>query len=171
MDIWVYKDDGTRQCGMGKEITLKEMEEQLARIIGERNILSRMKGQLPGVFPDLCGAPNGHVNMYKIAPEGWTILERGIVGPNGFQRWVFGVIVGQDGSHVDVDGPETTFPLSAALHHISSSTTAPVLVRELVGYHLRVVGPKDDVSTLELMPNRVNVFVDDHGTIKQISFF
>lgn len=172
MSIWVYKDDGTRECGLGTEIELAKMEEQLAKIVGEKNILDRTKGQLPGFFGAWCGGPNGHVNLYELTPEGYKLLEGGFVGPLGFQLWIYGPVRGHDGITRDFAGPETPFPLST--HDIGFQVGAtpfnPVLVRELLGHDLRVIRPGDDI-TLDLRFGRVNIFVDEKNTIKEIRCF
>jgi len=171
MGKWVYKEDGTRQCGEGHEITIQEMEKDLARIVGERNIINRKKGQLPWMFPDLCGSPNGHVNMYELTPEGFLAFDRGIVGHAGFQVWVYDKPAPKAAGLLS-DVPETPFPWSAkeALPYVAHASSNPVLIRELIGYHLRVIKPGEAV-TMEYMWGRVNISVDENNEIKQISFF
>jgi|AGTN01.3.fsa_nt_gi hypothetical protein len=60
--VWVYKEDGTRQCGEGTEISLDEMRKELETIIGKDNVLASEKRILPLMFPLVCGGPNGSVN-------------------------------------------------------------------------------------------------------------
>lgn len=63
-------------------------------------------------------------------------------------------------------------PLAGAvdlLHQATDVSSTPVLIRELAGYFLRVIGP-DDVITLDYNPSRVNVFLDSSDRIQRITF-
>ncbi len=62
--IEIYRPDGTKQCGMGEEISLESMEKELNSIGVET--LDRRKGQNNLFRTVVCGAPTGKVNIYKI---------------------------------------------------------------------------------------------------------
>jgi hypothetical protein len=62
--VEVFKYDGTLQCGMGKEITLIEMEKELTSDGIE--VFSKAKGN-DGLFHiQSCGASTGDINVFKI---------------------------------------------------------------------------------------------------------
>lgn len=86
-EIWVYKADGTIQCQPASEteITLSTMREQLANLIGAKNILDEAKWPPRGPVPTVCGHPTGNLNAYKITPEGLHLLFSGVAGPSGFE--------------------------------------------------------------------------------------
>ena len=85
---WVWRADGTLQCGMGREELLGEARRQLAAILGEDAILSAEKRTLPGVIITPCGAPTGRVNAFELTEEGFWLLFHGFAGPIGFRPWV-----------------------------------------------------------------------------------
>jgi hypothetical protein len=84
-NVWVCKPDGTIQCDEdSKEITLEEMAEELAMIIGKNNIISMKKISTPVI--QLCGIPSGNMNAYEVTESGAILLESGFMGPLGFKR-------------------------------------------------------------------------------------
>lgn len=78
--VRVYKYDGTKQCGEGKEITLAEMAKQLNGIV----IFSSQKLSDGKMRIQMCGADTGMANVYEIdrsdLPKAVTL---------GFQEWTF----------------------------------------------------------------------------------
>ncbi len=60
--LFVGKTDGSKQCGMGDEISLEEMQAQLGSI----RVYSAKKGSDGLIRVTLCGAPTGALNLYEI---------------------------------------------------------------------------------------------------------
>lgn len=60
--VLVYKPDGSLQCGMGKAISLEEMEKQLSGI----RVSSRDKRPDGLMHIQVCGSPTGMINVYEI---------------------------------------------------------------------------------------------------------
>ena len=86
-EIWVYKADGTIQCEPTEahEISLDEMQTELAMLIGDKHILGAEERPPLGPVISLCGAATGQVNAYRITLEGFRLLMTGIAGTGGFQ--------------------------------------------------------------------------------------
>jgi hypothetical protein len=185
---WVYKEDGTLQCGMGREIPLDEMRKQLAGIIGDKEILRQEKRHLPLFLSQRCGARTGNANAYELTQEGARILFKGFVGPLGFQLWTWpspsGVHYAIGAGGGETAAPAQAFPLGVfakdngefskeavvhALETMSSVDLHPVLVRELIGRLCRIIR-FGDVTTMEYIQERVNIRLDDKDRIVKISF-
>jgi hypothetical protein len=76
--VKVYKADGSLQCGMGKKITLEDMEKELKGI----QVFSR-SNQNDGLMRiQVCGAPTGQSNVYEISRSD---LEKALKA--GFKEW------------------------------------------------------------------------------------
>src|SRR5690606_4760685 len=61
--VFVYKPDGSLQCGMGQSIKPETMASQL----GEIKIYS-MENKNDGMMRiQLCGSPTGQINVYEIS--------------------------------------------------------------------------------------------------------
>ena len=182
--IWVYKDDGTKQCGWGKEIPLAEMEKQLATLIGQGEILGREKRVLPRVFPEMCGGPTGRVNAYRITEKGLYMLFHGFVGPHGFKLWMWPAREAEGTSRGGEPVGWVPFPLFVtvppsaeaangvlvnALAGVSQAGAHPVLIRELIGHPVRYYAQGDGL-TMDYRPERVNIEHDDKHVITSIWF-
>ena len=181
--VWVYKEDGTRQCGEGTEVPLNVMQNELEKIIGSDNIISAEKRTIPLFYPQICGGRNGSANAYKITEDGSKLLFDGFVGNGGFQLWIWeNPTVGSMTS----EDPEVPFPLGEAikaatdnsgaasvLHglmsHIASVGQHPTLIRELVGRKCRYYHTGDNL-TLDFRPNRTNIEVNGQKEIVRIWF-
>ena len=77
--VYVYKADGSLQCGMGQKIDLSEMKKQLAPIetfSANNNHDGLMRVQM-------CGQPTGTCNVYQIRAAD---LEQALT--LGFKKWV-----------------------------------------------------------------------------------
>jgi hypothetical protein len=85
--VKIFQFDGTGQCGMGKEISLDEMEEKLKMIGGK--IIQKEKRTVPYIIPTVCGAPTGAANVYTLPTENWELIKRDFLGTLGFALWVF----------------------------------------------------------------------------------
>src|SRR5438270_631682 len=70
---WVWRHDGTLQCGLGSEETLDEARAQLETVIGAANVIQGEKRHLPGLIIQLCGAPTGQVNAFELTPAGFLL--------------------------------------------------------------------------------------------------
>lgn len=143
-NVWVCRHDGTIQCESFPEITLADMRNELAALIGEDNILDMKKEQV--MMPSACGLPTGGINSYEITPAGWHLLTHGISGPNGFFKC--------RGNQTEAANVQTA--ISAAAER------TPKLIRELVGHPIRVY-TTGDALTEDFRPDRFNVelSVDD----------
>ena len=75
---FIYKYDGSLQCGMGESIPLKEMAKQLDGI----NIYSQSKKNDGLMHIQVCGSNTGQINVYEIAEAD---LEKAI--KKGFKSW------------------------------------------------------------------------------------
>lgn len=174
VDIWVYKEDGTVQCG-GKEITLDEMRKQLATAIGDREILSQEKRQLPGLYPEQCGLPNGRVNAYQITAKGLWILFRGFLGSLGFKVWMFPdpktgapfdnpvpwpfLTLFQGDRHDFAAGGEAKEQTTALINIAAALTQVgqtPTMLSEVIGRAVRFYKTGDSL-TMDYRPQRVNI--------------
>lgn len=60
--VFVYKPDGSLQCGMGKAIPVEEMEKQLSGI----RVHSRQNRPDGLMHIQVCGSPTGMINVYEI---------------------------------------------------------------------------------------------------------
>jgi hypothetical protein len=192
MGIWVYKADGTLQCGQGQEISLEEMRKELATFIGERNILAGEKRTKPGMIIDLCGAPTGKVNAYEITAEGLFLLFRGIVGPMGFEIWKWPAAETAQSTETaqsarslldnTVPWPwaalfagkdaDETAQKKAVLNIISSLSDVganPTTIVELLGRPVRFY-TTGDALTMDYRPERVNIEQSSSHHIVRIWF-
>lgn len=154
-NVWVYKFDGTIQCMPEvQETSLEKMREELASLIGDKNILSMEKGQRQVI--QLCNFPTGKINCYEITQEGWSLLETGIRGPCGFER--------MDHGPKEADG-------NVNLGRLIGSLTAlnPNSVQDLVGHPLRTY-KTGDLITYDWRPNRCNIELDDSHSIVKVWF-
>jgi uncharacterized lipoprotein YajG len=78
--VFVYKYDGTKQCGEGQEVSLDAMSKQLRNI----KILSMTKKNDGMMRIQVCGAPTGQANVYEIEAENLKKAKE-----FGFQEWKF----------------------------------------------------------------------------------
>lgn len=188
--VWVYKADGTIQCEAGEGISLEKMQDQLNKVIGKENILLSEKRKLPLFIADLCGAPTGSVNAYKITKEGAYLLFKGFPGPMGFALWIWGEPSGEGlsrgfvlGEH-KLSGDGDPFPVSLIqgadpgdasaiflnfIASLSQSGAQPTLISELIGRRCRCY-KQGDMLTRDYMPMRVNVELDESNVIGKVWF-
>ena len=170
---WVWRHDGTLQCGMGQEEMLDEAREQLATIIGDDDIVSGEKRTLPSMIITLCGAPTGQVNAFELTESGFWLLFHGIVGPIGFRPW-------QDELPGKSVGGEVPFPSSLAARELTDTIKrvsiagtrggggGPTAIDELYGRLCRVYNVGDEL-TKDHLPERFNVGLV-RGRIKELWF-
>lgn len=62
-NVFVFKADGSLQCGMGKAISIEDMEKELKGI----KVLSRDKRPDGMMHIQVCGSPTGVINIYEIS--------------------------------------------------------------------------------------------------------
>jgi hypothetical protein len=79
-NVFVYKYDGTRQCGQGQEVTLDAMSRQLREV----KIISMSKKNDGVMRIQVCGAPTGNANVFEILSQ-----DQSKVLKYGFQIWKF----------------------------------------------------------------------------------
>ena len=78
--IFVYKYDGSLQCGMGNPIAL----EVMARELGNIPVISSQKKNDGLMHIQVCGSVSGKANVYEISAKFQKEAEA-----NGFKRWTF----------------------------------------------------------------------------------
>ncbi|MDZ4371242.1 MAG: I78 family peptidase inhibitor [Phenylobacterium sp.] len=202
---WVFKPDGAIQCQGGPAQSLDSARAELARLIGESEILRGVQAQL--IVMTVCGAPGGRVNAFELTPAGLERLQTGFVGPGGWRLWIFDDPPQPAASHGSKTpaGPEVPLPLSATLDRLLGDAPMPKLdflpsetldqmrawqaslasramevvlqfaaaqptrLDELVGYDIRLVKPGEGV-TRDLRPDRLNLYLDEHGRIRSHAF-
>lgn len=71
--VFVFKADGTKQCGIGSATTVQQMAQEL----GDIKIVSQENKSDGKLYPMVCGAPTGKINVYEI-PE--RDLEKAVAG-------------------------------------------------------------------------------------------
>jgi hypothetical protein len=78
--VWVYKYDGSLQCGMGDVISLEKMKEEFEGI----KVYSKEKRSDGLMRIQVCGSPTGQANLYEIKK---TDLDKAT--EKGFQLWTY----------------------------------------------------------------------------------
>lgn len=76
--VFVYKPDGSLQCGMGKGVSPNEMEKQLDGI----KVYSRENRPDGKMHIQVCGSPTGQVNVYEIPASSLKEAEK-----RGFKKF------------------------------------------------------------------------------------
>ena len=168
---WVWRHDGTLQCGLGNEESLDEARSQLGAIIGDNHILAAEKRDLSSALITLCGAPTGRVNAFELTAEGYYLLFHGFPGSIGFAPWIdaqtmdrtagqFAALStdgGDDGATATIVGPS----------HGGDSN--PTSIHQLYGRVCRVyrVG---DALTKDLVPGRFNIGLSNTGRAQELWF-
>ncbi|MEY4615999.1 MAG: hypothetical protein RJB66_959 [Pseudomonadota bacterium] len=79
--VRVYRYDGTLQCGMGKRISVEEMQKDLKDI----PVISTAHLNDGLMRIQLCGSPTGDANVFEIEE---LYLEK--AKSFGFREWTFG---------------------------------------------------------------------------------
>jgi hypothetical protein len=78
--IRVYKYDGSKQCGMGKAVSLDEMKKQL----GDIAVFSQMNMADNLMRTQVCGNDTGRANVYEIDQSRLEDAKK-----KGFKEWTF----------------------------------------------------------------------------------
>ena len=78
--VFVYKYDGSLQCGMGKPIALDVMAKELAGV----PVLSSVKKRDGLMHIQVCGSITGMANVYEISNKNLKQAEA-----KGFKKWSF----------------------------------------------------------------------------------
>lgn len=79
--VKVYRYDGTLQCGMGKRVSVEEMQKDLKDV----PVISSTHLNDGLMRIQLCGSPTGDANVYEIEE---THLDK--AKSLGFREWTFG---------------------------------------------------------------------------------
>lgn len=112
MSVWIYRADGSLQCGFAEGESLETARADLAKAVGDDKILSQEKRQKPGVVSSVCGAPTGAVNAYELSDEGYQLWLTGFAGRLGFEIWIWGGAKSGGGpNNYFAAGPEVPFPM------------------------------------------------------------
>ncbi len=77
--VYIFKPDGTLQCGQGQEITTVEMAKELEGI----TIRSQNKREDGRLHVMMCGASSGKINVFEIAEKDLELAKK-----KGFQELV-----------------------------------------------------------------------------------
>lgn len=168
---WVWRHDGTLQCGLGAEETLQEAREQLETVIGPDNVLVGEKRTLPNLIITMCGAPTGEVNAFQLTPWGFWLLFNGIVGPIDFRPWVDeNLAIEQDGGEVPVPfkGISQARLQAVSLAIVGVAKGEPSSIDELYGRTCRVYNVGDGLTD-DYIAERFNVGLA-RGRIKEMWF-
>ncbi len=78
--VFVYKYDGSLQCGKGKALSVDAMSKQLQGI----QIFSSQKKSDGLMHIQVCGSITGMANVYEIPQTAWPAAEA-----KGFKTWSF----------------------------------------------------------------------------------
>ena len=78
--LFVYKYDGSLQCGMGKEVPVEKMEQELKGI----KVLSKTKKPDNLMRVQVCGSNTGQANVYEIPLDKLPEAEK-----KGFKEWTY----------------------------------------------------------------------------------
>ncbi len=154
--------DGTMACGSGEQRPL----EDDAKMLMERGA-SKIYGMVNTAGPfAVCKAchicPTGRVNAFAITREDWIKIESSFVGPAPFMLW-------SGAPYPDIiavepaSAPDDTQPVVK----MSSLAYGPVLIRDLIGYTVRILTP-DSGGTTDYVPDRINFIVNHEGRIEDI---
>jgi hypothetical protein len=76
--VFVYKPDGSLQCGMAKGTVPEEMEKELSGI----QVFSRSNRPDGKMHIQVCGSPTGRVNVYEIPSSSFKEVEK-----RGFKKF------------------------------------------------------------------------------------
>lgn len=78
--VWIFKYDGSKQCGMGKAISLEDMKKDLEGI----TIYASEKKSDGMMRTQVCGSPTGQTNRYQINKDQLELAQK-----KGFKLWIF----------------------------------------------------------------------------------
>lgn len=78
--IRVYKYDGTKQCGQGKQLDIVEMQKELGGI-KVYSATTKNDGQMR---IQMCGAPTGSAHIFEINKDDLEKAKK-----TGFKEWIF----------------------------------------------------------------------------------
>lgn len=166
---WVWRHDGTLQCGLGQEETLDEARAALATVIGADAILNAEKRTLPTRFPAVCGTQTGRVNAFELTDAGRELLFGGTVGPICFRPWQdpavsAQLLAGSEGSYVVA---LASVPEGKPVR-LCGQGDAPDRIEDLIGRRCRVYQVGDPL-TEDYWPERINIGLID-GRIAELWF-
>ncbi|WP_309385584.1 I78 family peptidase inhibitor [Cerasicoccus frondis] len=154
----VFKQDGTIQCHNNPARSLDTDVDALKKL-GATEILAQANVPGPLAVPSACDLPTSQVNAFTILTTDWQMILSSFVGPNGFQEW--------RGADIPTElVVNDTRPVSTG-HNVDPS--APVLVKELIGFVLRAY-KTGDALTEDFIPHRVNIETNELGNIVRIWF-
>jgi hypothetical protein len=182
--VAVFKFDGTLKCGLGSEIPLKDMQEELVAL--GATVIASEKSWWPGFIIEVCGAPTGHCNVFQLDDDTWPKLAKSILGA-GFRVWPAedGAKQGNSAASISASsddllpwpfGRSTGAQGTYGTNGISLSANAQPRIdtsksiTELIGKRLRVY-QDGDVITKDFRLDRANiVLARDTGLIIDIWF-
>ncbi|MBY0553432.1 hypothetical protein K2P97_02815 [bacterium] len=76
--VFIYKPDGSEQCGMGEKIELNEMKKELNKI----EVFSQQSKHDGMMRIQVCGQPTGQCNVFEISIKD---LEQAL--KLGYKKW------------------------------------------------------------------------------------
>lgn len=175
-NVFVYRLDQSQQCYPERGArSVEEDKAALAKLIGPSDILEGRKIRVPIRVFEVCGGPTGMGNVFEITEAGAYTLFRGFVGPMGFKLWTWAPPFVKDKAlsedHTipwpwkDID----TGSLINALASLTEVGTQPIMLAEILGRRLRVI-KEGDAVTMDWIPSRVNIVVNQESEISRIYF-
>lgn len=155
---WVCKPDGAIQCQDIAATSLDEMRKYIDLLVGAANVLAQEKKKV--IVPTVCGFPTGSRNAYRLTEQGYHILVHGFRGREGFADCPAGPVQELSG----VSDKPLNFGELLEVGAVTSASTIPVLVRDLIGTLVRVYEQGSSI-THDFRPERTNIVTKDHDIV------
>lgn len=67
--VFVFKSDGSKQCGMGEVTSLETMAQEFVKLEPPIKILSQVAKKDGKMYAQVCGGPTGRINVYEISAQ------------------------------------------------------------------------------------------------------
>ena len=152
--ISIYKQDGTRQCEPDIKPRPLDVDAKVITSIGIHIIGNGKRERLPIFVPALCGSPTAWANVFAITVAGLTREKLFELSLLGFKLWEFSAA-----AYKALAGGEDPFPLSFPVAANLLPSDHPDLIKDLVGYTVRVY-KTGDVLTDDYIASRFNIETD-----------
>lgn len=175
-NVFVYRLDDSQQCYPDHPSrSVDDDRKGLAKLIGDTEIIRGVKIRIPIVVSEVCGAPTGMGNVFEITEAGAFKLFRGFIGPMGFKLWTWDPPFSSDKTFSstrpvpwpwkDIDAGS----LQNALAALTQVGAQPTALAEIIGRRVRIINEGDAV-TMDWIPSRVNIVINDRSEISSIYF-
>jgi hypothetical protein len=156
--LTIYKQDGTRQC---EDIAPRPLAEDEKVISGLKIpiIGGGRHERLPIMVPAMCGLPTAWANVFDIDATGLSRQQLFQLSANGFNVWRFDASEREAAIAAGGDNPFPLENLSIVATLLGGAQGNPELIRDLVGYVIRVY-KTGDMITMDFRRDRVNFETD-----------